>query len=79
LRSVKLGVHPRLAIDLLLVGACELNGSRPRGKRVSTNAARRSRRHLMLPTVEHDEALNVFSQNPLDSPLIAFKWGLCRC
>jgi hypothetical protein len=28
---------------------------------------------------EREETLIVFMQNLLDSPLLVFKWGICRC
>ena len=56
----------------LCVGCfAELNRARASA---SVRAATRSQR-----SQRRDEALKIFAQNPLDSPPIAFMWGLCRC
>jgi len=47
--------------------------------RVERRAPRLTRRFSASPTVVRDEALKVLLQNLLDSPLIAFIWGIGRC
>ena len=77
----KLVLIPGLICFVVGVVAGKLSGSRGAGK--PARAIRR--RGAPLPpraaqrSVERDEALKVFLQNLLDSPLIAFMWGNCRC
>jgi hypothetical protein len=78
--------HPRARPDphcsprpIIAARTTALARSSSRHARRKLSATLLTRRFNASSTDDRDEALKVLLQNLLDSPLIAFMWGLGRC